>query len=466
MLSASKILRQIHNQERSAEAVAKDVLMQVDQRDKEINAYISLNNQFLEQARSVDRKIKSGKKLGRLEGLPLAIKDNICTKMLTTTAASALLEKYRSPFNATAAQRLFDEGALLIGKTNMDEFGMGSSNETSFFGPCKNPVNVLFSPGGSSGGSAAAVSSGMAACALGSDTGGSIRQPAHFCGLVGLKPTYGRVSRYGLIAFSSSLDQIGPITSTVEDAELLFSAMSGPDPMDLTTTSALSPTPIKKDSLRFGWVSSMLDQVDPEVAQRFHQLRQDLENQGHVVVEVELPHLEHCVATYYIIACSEASSNLSRFDGVRFGHRAEPADNLEDLYAQTRKSFGKEVKRRLLLGGFSLSEGSYEAFFLQASKVRRAIQNDFSMAFESCDALMTPVTNSTAFPLKQSEETLVRYEGDYWTIGANLSGIPALTVPLSKNSHGMPFGVQLLANSFQESILFDSGKLVEDFNDN
>jgi aspartyl-tRNA(Asn)/glutamyl-tRNA(Gln) amidotransferase subunit A len=401
---------------------------------------------------------------GPLAGVPVALKDLLHLEGMATTCGSRILEGYRAPFTATAAERLLHAGAVVIGKTNMDEFAMGSSTENSGFKPTRNPWDRERVPGGSSGGSAAAVAASVVPLALGTDTGGSIRQPAALCGVVGLKPTYGRVSRYGVVAFASSLDQVGPLTRTVEDAALAAGVLFGHDAHDATSADIPVPDFMSGleggvDGLRIGVPWSFLEQgVEPDVLAAFRSALAALQNAGARVVEIDLPHAPHAVATYYLVATAEASSNLARYDGVRHGLRAEAPD-LRAMYGATRdRGFGPEVKRRVILGTFALSSGYYDAYYLRAQKVRTLIRGDFERAFEGCDVVATPTAPTPAFKLgEKTEDPLQMYLADVFTVPANLAGIPGLSVPCGL-VRGLPCGLQLLGRAFDEATLFRTGQ--------
>jgi len=432
--------------------ILSELLSRIELVDKDVRAFVRVNK----------TKAGSGAKKGRLAGIPVLIKDNICVKDEETTCASKILEGFRPPYDATVVKKLKAEGALLIGKANMDEFAFGSSCETSFYGPTKNPWNLERIPGGSSGGSAAAVASDETIMALGSDTGGSIRQPAALCGVVGLKPTYGRVSRYGLIAFASSLDQIGPITKDVEDAALLLNVIAGHDEMDSTSVDLPVPdytASLVKDvrGLRLGvpkeyFIKGLEKGVEDSVRKAISTFK-DL---GAKVFDISLPHTEYAVSTYYIIAPAEASSNLARFDGVQYGFRAKGAKDLIDMYVKTRsEGFGDEAKRRILLGTYCLSSGYYDAYYLKAQKVRTRIKEDFDNAFRLCDAVITPTSPTPAFKIKErSADPLSMYLSDIYTIPANLAGIPGMSIPCGFSKEGLPVGLQILAKPFDEEMIF------------
>jgi aspartyl-tRNA(Asn)/glutamyl-tRNA(Gln) amidotransferase subunit A len=422
--------------------------------DKKIKAFVYLNK---DSAVSLPEK-----RSGKLYGIPVLVKDNICVKGEDTTCASRILQGFKPPYDATVIKRLKDEGALLIGKANMDEFAFGSSCETSCYGPTRNPWDTDRIPGGSSGGSAAAVASDQTILALGSDTGGSIRQPASLCGVVGLKPTYGRVSRYGLIAFASSLDQIGPITKDVRDAALVMNVIAGYDEMDSTCVDLPVPDYTKslaKDvkGLRIGVPKEyFIEGIDKDVAASVRSSIDILRDLGADVVQISLPHTQYAVSTYYIVAPAEASSNLARFDGVQYGFRAEDANHLVDMYIKTRsKGFGNEAKRRILLGTYCLSSGYYDAYYLKAQKVRTRIKEDFDSAFKLCDLIVTPTTPTPAFKVgEKTRDPLSMYLSDIFTISANLAGLPAISIPCGFSKDDLPIGLHMLAKPFGEETLF------------
>jgi aspartyl-tRNA(Asn)/glutamyl-tRNA(Gln) amidotransferase subunit A len=464
-LTATEIARRVASREVSAEEMVRASLDRIAQRDPRLDAFLTvLPEAALEGARRVDRAVAAGEASLPLAGVPLAVKDVLDIEAVPTTCGSRILQDYRPPFTATAIARLEQAGAVVVGKTNMDEFAMGSSTENSAFKPTRNPWDPGRVPGGSSGGSAAAVAAGMTPIGLGTDTGGSIRQPAALCGVVGLKPTYGRVSRYGLVAFASSLDQIGPFARTVEDAALVSSALCGWDPRD--ATSANVPVPdFTKDArseaagVRIGVPWPFLEKgVDPGVMARFREALQVLTDAGASVVDVALPHAHHAIATYYIVATAEASSNLARYDGVRYGLRAGEAKDLRNMYGQTRdRGFGAEVKRRIILGTFVLSSGYYDAYYLRAQKVRTLIRRDYESAFDTCDVVATPTTPTPAFRLgEKTGDPLQMYLADIFTVPANLAGVPGLSVPCGMVD-GLPAGLQLVGRPFDEATLFRVG---------
>ena len=441
--------------------------------DGQINAFISVDPEgALAHADDIDQRRTAGAALGPLAGIPLALKDVLCVRGGRTTCGSKILENFIAPYDATAVERLRAADAVFIGKTNMDEFAMGSSCENSYFGPTLNPCDPERVPGGSSGGSAAAVAADETVLALGSDTGGSVRQPASYCGVVGLKPTYGRVSRYGLIAYASSLDQIGPVTKDVEDAALLLQAIAGHDPRD--STSSTEPVPDYRAALtgnvrglKVGLAREHFPAaLDAEVAGAAQDAANALVDAGAELVDVELPvagHPEYCISTYYIIAMAEASANLARYDGVKYGYRAEGSTDLQEMYLQTRsEGFGTEVKRRIMLGAYALSAGYYDAYYRKAQQVRTLIREDFARAFAACDVLLSPVAPTTAFRLgEQLDDPLQMYLNDIYTVSVNLAGIPAISVPFAQSRGDLPIGVQLLAPPLEEARLLGAAYALE-----
>jgi aspartyl-tRNA(Asn)/glutamyl-tRNA(Gln) amidotransferase subunit A len=468
-LSASEIARRVRSRALSAVEVVQAHLDRISSREPAIDAFLHVfPERALGAARKVDEAVAAGGADLPLAGVPVAVKDVLDIEGFPTTCGSRILEGYRPPFTATAVARLEAAGAIPVGKTNMDEFAMGSSTENSAYKKTRNPWDRERVPGGSSGGSAAAVAARMAPVALGTDTGGSIRQPAALCGVVGLKPTYGRVSRYGLVAFASSLDQVGPFARTVEDAARVAAALFGADPND--ATSARRPVPdlvaeLAKGGagLRVGVPWTFLEKgVDAGVMALFRESLAALENAGARLVDVTLPHAHHAIATYYIVATAEASSNLARFDGVRYGLRAPGQGDLRQMYGESRDlGFGPEVKRRIILGTFVLSSGYYDAYYHQAQKVRTLIRRDFDAAFESCDAVATPTAPGTAFRFgEKTDDPLQMYLADIFTVPANLAGIPGLSVPCGL-AEGLPVGLQLLGRSFDEASLLRLGHAFE-----
>jgi aspartyl-tRNA(Asn)/glutamyl-tRNA(Gln) amidotransferase subunit A len=446
----------------SAEDLVRSTLEAIGEsqsEDRSINAFLSIAGEdVIEQAAVVDRALTGGDDVGPLAGIPVAIKDNICARGLPTTCGSRILEGYRSPYEATAVRKLKAAGALIVGKTNLDEFAMGSSTENSGFGPTRNPWDRERVPGGSSGGSAAAVAAGLVPIAIGSDTGGSVRQPASFCGVVGLKPTYGRVSRYGLVAFASSLDQIGPLARTVEDAAVLLGVMAGVDPYDSTASGLPVPDFTHGlaegvDGLVVGLPEEYLSaDLDRRIAGICQAAAERLESLGAEVREISLPHTRYAIPSYYLVANAEASSNLARYDGVRFGQRAAGADDALGVYRESRGAgFGSEVKRRIVLGTFGLSAGYYDAYYGQGMRVRRLIGRDFERAFASgVDVILTPTAPTVAFRLgERLEDPVQMYLSDVFTVTANLAGLPAVSIPIGE-TEGLPVGGQIIARPFDE----------------
>ncbi len=437
---------------------------------KHLNAFITHTfDEALESSKNSDDRIQKGH--GRLlEGIPLAFKDLFCTKGVKTTAGSKMLENFVPFYESTVTQKLLNVGAFSLGKTNMDEFAMGSANVTSYFGPCLNPYQTdkQLTPGGSSGGSASAVAARLCLGATGSDTGGSIRQPASFCGVVGIKPTYGLCSRFGMVAFASSLDQAGPIALCVEDAALLLQAMAGHDPQDSTSLSAEIPSyadhinPNLK-GYRIGIPWDFLQGADPEVIASLNKGVEFLKDAGAIIVDVSLPLASKCLPVYYIIAPAEASSNLSRYDGVRYGHRL-PGTSLDDMYEKTRADgFGREVKRRLLIGTYVLSSGYYDAYYTKALKIKKMLEKDFQNAFLHVDTILTPTTNGSAFGIHdKNDDPVSMYLNDIFTVPANLAGLPGISVPIGLNNQGLPLGLQFLGPKFGEQSLFNCAKAIED----
>jgi len=460
-LTAHEIHRLLLSGEVTAEEVLSAVKRKCDKLEPLLNSYISFDwDGAYEQARRVDQKLRAGEEIGTLEGIPVAVKDCLCTAGGKTTAGSKILENFISPYDATTVERLRRAGLVMVGKANLDEFTMGSSNETSYFGVVSNPWDIERVPGGSSGGSCAAVAAGEAIVALGTDTGGSIRQPASFTGVVGLKPTYGRVSRYGLIAHGSSLDQVGPIARDVEDVAALFQVIAGHDPRD--STSATVPVPkveFDLDSLkgcRLGIPGEYLGEgLDGEVKSAFEDTVKQFERLGAEIKEISLPHTEYAIATYYIIATAEASSNLARYDGAHYGYRSESVENLEGMYSISRsRGFGVEVKRRIMLGTYVLSAGYYDAYYRKAQKVRTLIKDDFARAFSEVDMIVTPVSPTPAF-LKgeKTKDPLAMYLADIYTTPVSLAGLPGLVVPCGFSANNLPIGIQLVGNYFSEGEL-------------
>lgn len=457
-------LRELQDKVTQGEVSTREIVhayyLRISQVEPKIKAYITQAvDSARAQAEALDQKLKNWRRTMPLTGMPLAIKDNICTEGVLTTCASRMLGTFVPPYDATVIARLRGQGYLLLGKTNLDEFAMGSSTENSAFGPSRNPWNLGYVPGGSSGGSAAAVAADECVAALGSDTGGSIRQPAACCGVVGLKPTYGRVSRYGLVAFASSLDQIGPITKDVADAAVLLNVIAGHDPQDSTSadlsvpdyTRALKKKDVKK--LKIGVPREYFAEgLDPEVEQAVRAALDQLNELGGEIIDVSLPMTDVAIATYYVIATAEASSNLARYDGVKYGLRSKQAKDLLEMYMKTRQEgFGPEVKRRIMLGTYTLSAGYYEAYYGKAQAVRTLIRRDFDAAFQEVDLIVTPVMPTPAFKLGEKiEDPLQMYLSDIYTISVNLAGIPAISLPCGFSKVGLPIGLQILGRPFQE----------------
>lgn len=468
-LTLAEIGRQLASGETTSQQITKQYLERIEAVEPQIGAFVTvLAEDAMAQASAADRARAEGQ-TGPLLGVPLGIKDLICTEGQLTTCASKMLSNFVPPYDATVARKLKDAGAVFLGKLNMDEFAMGSSCENSSVKPCANPWDTERIPGGSSGGSAAAVAAGQCPASLGSDTGGSIRQPASHCGVVGLKPTYGRVSRYGLVAFASSLDQIGPMTRTVEDSAILLNAIAGHDPLDSTSAPVETPDftqALGRDikGLRIGLPKEyFIEGIDLEVEQTVMKAIEQMRGLGAEIVDVSLPHTEYAVATYYVCATAEASSNLARYDGAHYGWRAPDTDNIIDMFTQTRtQGFGEEVKRRIMLGTFVLSAGFYDAYYSKAMKVRTLLKRDFEDAFKRCDVVVTPVSPTAAF--KRGEKTgdpLQMYLSDIFTISLNLAGLPGMSVPCGFTGEGLPVGVQMIAPAFSEARLFQLGHAYE-----
>lgn len=453
----------------SSREIADSFIKRIKETDRTINSYITFDQEkLLREADISDARRAAGKQLSPFDGIPVAIKDNINTTGMRTTCASKILENFIPPFNATAYEKLLEKGIIALGKTNMDEFAMGSSTENSFFGPTKNPYDTSRVPGGSSGGSAACVSAFMAPVSLGSDTGGSIRQPAAFCGVTGIKPTYGRVSRYGLVAFASSLDQIGTFGRNVADAASLLGIVSGHDNRDSTSVNRdvdIDAGRINPDvkGLKIGVPQEYFNAINDEIKQRIEDKIRELEKLGAVIKPISLKYTEYAIPVYYLIATAEASSNLARFDGVRYGFRADDLKDLSSLYVKSRsQGFGKEVKRRIILGTYSLSSGYYDAYYLKALKGRTLIINDFKKAFSEVDAIISPITTTTAFKIgEMASDPLQMYIADILSVSANLAGIPALSVPAGLDSKGLPIGLQIMGNHFEEQKIINIAAAVE-----
>lgn len=468
-LSIKQLRERISSREVKAVEVCRAALDRIEQLSN-LNAFITVTaDSALAQAEQIDRAVESGEALPPLAGAIIAIKDNMVMRGVRTTAGSRILSNYKPPYTATAIERLEAAGAIIIGKTNCDEFAMGSSNENSAYGTVKNPWDTARVPGGSSGGSAVAVAAGMAIGALGSDTGGSVRQPASLCGVVGLKPTYGRVSRYGLIAFGSSLDQIGPFARSIEDVARLLKVIAGRDSNDSTSSDAEVDdyhSAIEGDvrGLRVGVPREYYGEgLDAEVKEKVEAAIKKLEQMGAEIIEVSLPHTQYAVPVYYLIATAEASSNLARFDGVRYGFRAEEAATLKQMYSRTRdQGFGTEVKRRIMLGTYALSAGYYDQYYAKAQRVRSLIERDFRNAFASCDIIATPTAPTPAFRLgEKTEDPLEMYLSDIYTITLNLAGVPGVSMPCGLSSDGLPIGIQLISRHFDEARLLRAAHNLE-----
>lgn len=461
----------VRAKEISALAVTEHFLSRVSSLEGKLNAFVTVNDKATAQAKAIDAKLSRGEEAGALAGVPMAIKDLLCTTGLKTTASSKILHNFIPPYSATVVKRLEAAGAVVLGKTNLDEFAMGSSNENSATGPAKNPWNPEYVPGGSSGGSAAAVASRMAPAAIGTDTGGSIRQPASFCGLFGVKPTYGRVSRYGIIAFASSLDQAGPMAHSTKDCALILEAISGVCAHDSTSAAVEVPK----------WSQTMTDNVkglkiglpkeyfaekmDADVERVTKEAVAALKDRGAIIVDVKLPLVKHAVPVYYLVATSEASSNLARYDGMRYGHRTSniTTGDLDEVYRRSRgEGFGAEVKRRIMLGTYALSSGYYDAYYQKASQVRRLIRDEFLNAFASCDVILSPVCTSPAFKIgERINDPLQMYLNDIFTTSTNLAGLPGMSVPAGFSAGGLPIGVQLMARHFDEARMFNVSLALE-----
>ncbi len=455
----------------SCEARTREYLSVVSSR-KNLNAFLLVfEEEALEQARSIDKKIRAGN-AGPLAGMAVAVKDVLCVKGKRTTCGSKILGDYEGIYDATVIEKLRAADAIIIGKTNMDEFAMGSSTENSAFGPVKNPIDESRVPGGSSGGSAVAVAAGMATAALGTDTGGSIRQPAGLCGVFGLKPTYGRVSRYGLVAFASSFDQIGPFANSARDIARILGVIAGHDEKDSTSAKVSVPDYLSAmnrnvKGLKFGLPKQYFNEaLNPEIRSILERRVAQLKENGAEIIEVSLPHSEYTIATYYILATAEALSNLARYDGARYGYRSKHANTLMEMYTKSRsEGFGAEVKRRIMLGTYVLSAGYYDAYYKKAQKVRRLIQEDFFNAFKKVDCLITPISPTTAFKFGEKiDDPLQMYLSDVYTVSANLAGIPGLSVPAGVDSQNLPIGLQLLGKQFDEATLLKVADFLETMN--
>ena len=458
----------------SAKEVTKHFQKRAESLNPQLNAFTSMNPNAVKEAEEIDARIARGDEVGRLAGVPFGIKEMLCTKGLVTNAGSKILQNFVPPYDATVVAKLKNAGVIITGKLNQDEFAMGSSNETSFYGNVKNPWKLDCVPGGSSGGSAAAQASRLCAGTIGTDTGGSIRQPASFCGIVGVKPTYGRVSRYGIVAYASSLDQAGPMVSTVRDAALTLEVISGHDDKDSTTTQKKVPAWSKELSanvkgMKIGLIKEYSKGgLHPDVQKTLDKSLETLKSMGVEVVEVPVPMAEFAVPVYYLVAASEASSNLARYDGVKYGYRAEFQNlagvDLEDFYGKTRgEGFGKEVKRRIMLGTYCLSSGYYDAYYTKAGQVRRMIMNQYVEAFKKCDVILSPVTTSPAFKIgERVSDPLTMYLNDIFTTSTNLAGLPGMSVPFGISAEGLPIGVQLTSGHYEEQKMLNVAFALED----
>jgi len=471
-------IHELHEKLKKKEITSLDLteafLKRIDAVEGKIKAYITLTKEdAIKQAREADKRISSGKDITPLTGVPISVKDIFCTKGILTTCASKILNNFIPPYDATVVKKLKRAGAVILGKNNMDEFAMGSSTENSAFFITKNPWDAKRVPGGSSGGSAASVSAGECAGSIGTDTGGSIRQPASCCGIVGLKPTYGRVSRYGMIAFASSLDQAGPLTKDIQDCAIMLNIMAGYDPQDVTSIDTPAPDYTKaltKDikGLRIGIPKEYLIKgLDSDVEKAVKEAIEVLKKQGTFVVDVSLPHTDYAIAVYYLVATAEASSNLARYDGVKYGHRAKDKKNLMDMYCKTRdEGFGSEVKRRIMLGTYSLSAGYYDAYYKKASLVRTLIKKDFEEAFTKCDVILTPTAPTPTFKIgEKTADPLTMYLSDIFTISCNLAGIPGLSLPCGFTKDNLPIGLQILGKPFDESTVLKTAYAYEQATD-
>ena len=466
-LSASETAAHIASGELTAASAVDALLGRIASVDGELGAFLAMDPRAHDAAAEIDRRRAAVEPQGPLAGVPIALKDNLVTRGVATTAASKMLDGWIPPYDATVVDKLRAAGAIIVGKLNCDEFAMGSSTENSAFKRTRNPWDAARVPGGSSGGSAAAVAAGLCAGALGTDTGGSIRQPAAFCGVVGLKPTYGRVSRWGAIAFASSLDQIGPLTRTVEDAALMLEVIAGLDPRDETSIDA--PVPRYRDALtgdvaglRVGIPHEYYEgAIDADVRGALERAKAVLVERGAEVVDITLPHTQHALPAYYIVAPAEASSNLARYDGIRFGHAATDAKSLQDRYMRSRAAFGTEVKRRIMLGTYALRSGYYEAYYKKAQQIRTLIKRDFDKAFQHVDVVLTPTTPTPAFAFGAKATPIEMYQADVFTLACNLAGLPGISVPCGLSGDGLPIGAQLLGKPLDEATILRTAHVIE-----
>lgn len=465
-LTAMQMKDLLEKKEVSSVEITKSVIDRIEKTDKDIQAYISYNfEDALKKAEKVDEKIAKGEALGKMAGIPVAVKDNMCTRHLRTTCASKMLENFVPPYDATVVKKLYDNDAIIIGKTTMDEFAMGSSGENSAFQKARNPWDITRVPGGSSSGSAATVAASQVPVALGSDTGGSIRQPSSLCGIVGMKPTYGAVSRYGLVAFGSSLDQIGPMARTVDDAALLFETICGKDEMDATSKDyKYTRYGDSVKGMKFGIPKQYFgDGISPEVKEKVYDAIETLKAQGAEIVEVSLPSTDYALSAYYIISSAEASSNLGRYDGVKYGYSGSKRGNLEELYVSSRsEGFGREVQRRIMLGTYVLSSGFYDAYYKKAKALQKNIAKEFNDVLSVCDAIITPLSPTTAFKIgEKSDDPLAMYAGDICTVTLNIAGLPGISVPCGFDANNLPIGFQVIGKKFSESTLLTVAKCYE-----
>ncbi len=469
-LTVHELIEKLQNKEITISEINNSYINRIKEKEDDVQAFITLTTEeALKKSDIIEKKVNSGEINDILAGIPIGIKDNICIKNVKTTCASKMLENFVAPYNATVIEKLNDRNLICLGKTNMDEFAMGSSTETSYYKKTRNPVDLSRVPGGSSGGSAAAVASNMVPWALGSDTGGSIRQPASFCGVVGLKPTYGLVSRYGLIAFASSLDQIGTFTKDVQDASILLNVISGYDVKDSTSANIEKKdyTKCLKNNvtgLKIAVPKEFFgDGINSEVKKALEIAINKYKELGAIVEEISLDIANYALATYYIIACAEASSNLGRFDGIRYGYRSKDYTNLKDIYTKSRsEGFGDEVKRRIILGTYVLSSGYYDAYYKKAQKVRTLVKNEFNKVFEKYDVILTPTSPTTAFKLgEKSDNPLEMYLSDICTVSVNIAGLPGISIPCGVDSNNMPIGMQLIGNHFDEETILNAAYTFE-----
>ncbi len=469
-LTVHELQEKLKNKELTITEINKAYIDRINEKEKDVQAFITLiTDEALEKSKNIEEKVNKGEIKGELAGIPIGIKDNMCINGVKTTCASKMLENFIAPYNATVIEKINDENMISLGKTNMDEFAMGSSTETSYFKKTKNPWDLSRVPGGSSGGSAAAVASNMVPWALGSDTGGSIRQPAGCCGIVGLKPTYGLVSRYGLIAYASSLDQIGTFTKDVEDTAILLNVIAGHDDKDTTSAEIEKrdyTKALKNDvkGLRIAVPKEFFgDGINKEVKEIIEKAIEKYKELGAIIEEVSLNVAEYALATYYIIACAEASSNLGRFDGIRYGYRSPKFNNLRDIYINSRsEGFGDEVKRRIILGTYVLSSGYYDAYYKKAQQVRTLVKNKFDEVFENHDIILTPIAPTTAFKIgEKSDNPLEMYLSDICTVSVNIAGLPGLSIPCGVDRGGMPVGMQLIGKRFGEETILNAGYTYE-----